>query len=232
MTKHIPFKFEASVSDDDKATLYLHGTVGSNLEGKGINFNDVRNALASFQGNEIEVHINSYGGDMFEGIAIKNFFSQRKETVTVIIDGLAASAASIIAMGADKILMPKDTQLMIHNPWTFAYGNAKELRQVADDLEKAQVSVEETYLKRFKGDREELKALLDEETFLTADEALTLGLADSIYGEDEPEEVSDDTETNVLDSLMAKYRTDEHEDKGKRNIERFAFLFTQKIGEQ
>ncbi len=230
MTKHIQFKFEASVSDDDKATLYLHGTVGGYWE--GINFNDVRNALASFQGNEIEVHINSYGGDMFEGIAIKNFFSQRKETVTVIIDGLAASAASIIAMGADKILMPKDTQLMIHNPWTFAYGNAKELRKVADDLEKAQVSVEETYLKRFKGDREELKALLDEETFLTADEAVTLGLADGIYGEDEPEEVSNDAETNVLDSLMAKYGTDEHEDKGKRNIERFAFLFTQKRGEQ
>ena len=230
MTKHIPFKFEASVSDDDKATLYLHGIVGSYWE--GINFNDVRNALASFQGNEIEVHINSYGGDMFEGIAIKNFFSQRKETVTVIIDGLAASAASIIAMGADKILMPKDTQLMIHNPWTFAYGNAKELRKVADDLEKAQVSVEETYLKRFKGDREELKVLLDEETYLTADEALTLGLADGIYGEDEPEEASNNAETNVLDSLMAKYGTDKHEDKGKRNIERFAFLFTQKRGEQ
>lgn len=230
MTKHIPFKFEASVSDDDKATLYLHGIVGSYWE--GINFNDVRNALASFQGNEIEVHINSYGGDMFEGIAIKNFFSQRKETVTVIIDGLAASAASIIAMGADKILMPKDTQLMIHNPWTFAHGNAKELRKVADDLEKSQVSVEETYLKRFKGDREELKVLLDEETYLTADEALTLGLADGIYGEDEPEEASNNAETNVLDSLMAKYGTDKHEDKGKRNIERFAFLFTQKRGEQ
>lgn len=231
MKKTIPYRFEASIANDDKAVLYLHGTVGGYWE--GINFSDIRDELANFNGSAIEVHINSYGGDMFEGIAIKNYLAQRPEEVTVIIDGLAASAASIIAMGADKIFMPSDTQLMIHNPWTFAYGNAKELRKVADDLDKAELSIQETYLKRFKGDREELKALLDEETFLTADEAVALGLADGIYDAAESDAPDEEVETEaeqetVLDSLMAKYGPTESTEKGKRQIERFAFLFAPK----
>lgn len=231
MKKTIPYRFEASIANDDKAVLYLHGTVGSYWE--GINFSDIRDELANFNGSAIEVHINSYGGDMFEGIAIKNYLAQRPEEVTVIIDGLAASAASIIAMGADRILMPSDTQLMIHNPWTFAYGNAKELRKVADDLDKAELSIQETYLKRFKGEKEELKALLDEETFLIADEAVALGLADGIYDAAESDAPDEEAETEaeqetVLDSLMAKYGPTESTEKGNRQIERFAFLFAPK----
>lgn len=231
MKKTIPYRFEASIANNDKAVLYLHGTVGGYWE--GIHFDDIRNELADFKGSAIEIHINSYGGDMFEGIAIKNYLAQRPEEVTVIIDGLAASAASIIAMGADRILMPSDTQLMIHNPWTFAYGNAKELRKVADDLDKAELSIQETYLKRFKGEKEELKALLDEETFLIADEAVALGLADGIYDSTNSDVTDDEIETEVeqetvLDSLMAKYGPTESTEKGKHQIERFAFLFAPK----
>lgn len=226
MKNSIPYRCEATTaSNEDKLVLYLYGPVGGYWD--GINSKDIRTALAGFSGSEIEVHLNSYGGDMFEGIAIKNYLSQRPETITVIIDGLAASAASIIAMAGDKILMPSDTQLMIHNPWTFTYGNAKELRKVADDLDKSEVSIQETYLKRFTGSREELVALLEAETFLTADEAVTLGLADAIYGDATDDVEVVDAESSIVDCLMAKYG-DEKVNASRQAIERFAFLFAPK----
>ena len=94
---------------------------------------------------------------------------------------------------------------MIHNPWTWAAGNSKELRKVADDLDKAAVSIEESYLKRFVGEREELKTLLDEESYLTADEAVALGLADAVFDEEETEEKLGDEPINKTAALLAKY---------------------------
>lgn len=223
MKPKIPTRVEALAVADDKTVLYLHGLVGAWYD--GITAKGVRETLASVTGGEVEVHLNSHGGDMFEGISIKNYLLQHPAKVTVVIDGLAASSASIIAMGGDTILMPRDTQLMIHNPWTFAAGNAKELRKVADDLEKSQASIEETYLKRFKGERSELKALLDEETFLTADEAVALGLADGIYDDKAADEAEDASGETVLDHLMAKYGPKDNYKQAGSNIERFAFLF-------
>lgn len=223
MKPDIPTRVEALAVAEDKTALYLHGVVGGWYD--EITTDSVRRALAGVTGGEVEVHINSYGGDMFEGIAIKNYLIQHPAKVTVVIDGLAASAASIIAMGGDTILMPRDTQLMIHNPWTFAAGNAKELRKVADDLDKSQTSIEETYLKRFKGERSELQALLDEETFLTAEEAVALGLADGIFDDQTTEEAVDASGETVLDHLMAKYGPKDTDKQAGGNIERFAFLF-------
>lgn len=184
------------------AVVYMHGTVGDSWFDDSISAKSVREQLNGFEGDEIELHINSFGGDMFEGIAIKNYLSNRPEKVTAYIDGIAASAASIIAMCADTIIMPADTQLMIHNPWTYTAGNAKELRKVAEQLEVAQTSLEETYMKRFVGEREELKALLDAETFLTAEQAIQFGLADAVEKEGSLDTVSD----KLVSSLMAKYK--------------------------
>lgn len=170
--------FDIKNEQDGKSTIYLYGTVGGYYN--GISLSSVKDALEQISTSNIEVHINSYGGDLFEGIAIKNLLKQREEKITVYIDGIAASAASIIAMAGDEIIMPADAQLMIHNPWTYAAGNAVELRKIADDLEKSQTSLEESYMKRFVGTRDELKALLDEETQLTAEEAIAFGLADRL----------------------------------------------------
>lgn len=196
-------RFEASVDGDD-VKLYLHGTVGASWD--GFDFEKVQNAMQGVAGQTIEVHLNSYGGDMFEGIAIKNYLMQRPEKVRIVIDGVAASAASVVAMAGDEILMPKDTQLMIHNPWTWAAGNAKELRKVADDLDKAESSIRQSYLDRFVGTVEELQTLLDEETYLTAEEAVALGLADRIYGEEVQEELeAEEVVVDSKESLLAKY---------------------------
>jgi len=135
--------------------------------------------------DEINVHINSQGGSVFDGIAIYQMLVQSKAKVTVFIDGLAASIASVIAMAGDEVIIPKNAMLMVHNPWTYTMGNAKELRKQADDLDKITASMKQSYLAKA-GDKlsdEKLVELLDAETWLSADEAVEYGLADTIAPE-------------------------------------------------
>lgn len=127
---------------------------------------------------DIELEINSYGGDVFLGIDLMNTLRGHAGKVTVVITGIAASAASIIAMGADTIRMYSNTQLMVHNAWTYAAGNAKELRKIADDLESIGESVLASYTHRV--DEKTVAKLLDEETYLSASKAKELGFIDEI----------------------------------------------------
>lgn len=127
---------------------------------------------------DIDISINSYGGDAFLGIDICNTLRDHNGHVTITITGIAASAASVICMGADKIRAHANTMIMVHNALTLAYGNAKALRKAADDLEKVSHAAMQSYLKRVDADK--MKKLMDEETYLTAQEALEIGLIDEI----------------------------------------------------
>lgn len=127
---------------------------------------------------DIELEINSYGGDVFAGIDIMNTLRGHKGKVTVTITGIAASAASIICMGADEIKMYSNTQMMLHNAWTIVAGNAKQLRKAADDLDSIGESVLASYTHRI--DEDTAKKLLDKETYLSASKAKELGLVDEI----------------------------------------------------
>ncbi|WP_096269499.1 head maturation protease, ClpP-related [Paucisalibacillus globulus] len=135
---------------------------------------------------DIELAINSYGGDMFLGIDIGNTLKEHKGFVTVVITGIAASAAGVIAMGANKIKMYSNTQFMLHEPWTIARGNSKQLRKVADDLEKHNHSALKSYTHRV--DEDTVKKLMEKESYLTAEEALQYGFIDEII-DGEPEKV-------------------------------------------
>lgn len=135
---------------------------------------------------DIELEINSYGGDVFTGIDIMNTLRGHKGKVSITITGIAASAASIICMGADEIKAYSNTQLMVHNAWTIVAGNAKELRKAAEDLESIGESVLASYTHRI--DADTAKKLLDEETYLSATKAKELGLVDEIV-DAQPEEV-------------------------------------------
>lgn len=145
-----------------------------------VSFRDALTALGDVQ--IIDVRINSGGGDVFEAAAIYNMLKRHNARVEVHIDGLAASAASVIAMAGDKITMPKNSMMMIHNMWTIVMGNHNDLRKAADEAEKISNStVKQSYLdKNPELDANELSRLLDEETWLTADEALTMGLVDEV----------------------------------------------------
>lgn len=140
---------------------------------------DFKNKMRNIKADEdIELEINSYGGDVFAGIDIMNTLRAHGGKVTLTITGIAASAASIIAMGADKIRMFSNTQLMVHNAWTIVAGNAKELRKKADDLDSIGESVLASYTHRV--DAKTVEKLLDEETYLSADKAKELGFVDEI----------------------------------------------------
>lgn len=149
----------------------------------------------------IHLYINSPGGSVFEGLAIYNMLQRHKAQVIVHVDALAASIASVIAMVGDEIRMPKNSMLMIHNAWTWASGNAEQLRKAADDLDRINQSAIQTYLQKT-GDKlteDKLKELLDAETWLSADEAFEYGLCDVV-------EESNNAAALVDESLIKQYK--------------------------
>lgn len=179
--KYLTIKQQAN---NDEADVYIDGEIvtdeylDSDTSASG--FRDALKEIGDVK--TINLHINSPGGSVFEGTAIFNMLKNSKAFINVYIDGLAASIASVIAMAGDKIYMPANAMMMIHNPWVVCEGNANELRKMADDLEKIGNLSTETYVKRSNGkaNAEEIQNLMDEETWLTAKEAVELGLADEV----------------------------------------------------
>lgn len=130
----------------------------------------------------IEIYINSVGGFVDEGVSIYNLLKRQSVPVTAYIDGMACSIASVVAMAANKIVMPSNTTMMIHHAIGGCYGNAKEHREFAAQLDKISEASTNSYLVHA-GDkltRETLEPLLNAETFLTAQEAFDIGLCDEI----------------------------------------------------
>ncbi len=131
---------------------------------------------------EINVYINSYGGDVKEGLGIYSQLQRSPAKVTAYIDGFACSIASVIAMAADTVVMNPTSLMMIHKAWTVAVGNAAELRKTADDLEIIDVAIRQAYMSKCGETMDEnaLTELLDAETWLPAAQCLELGLCDEI----------------------------------------------------
>ncbi|MBE7897516.1 Clp protease ClpP [Paenibacillus polymyxa] len=157
---------------------------------------------------ELDVYINSDGGDVFAGQAIHSMLKRHKAHVNVYIDGLAASIASVIAMAGDTVYMPRNAMMMIHNPWTFSAGNAAQLRKTADDLDNIRKSLIAAYIDKSGIDETRLIELLDAETWLSADEAISYGLADEI---DQGKEIAASLNAGVLnvngqDMNLSKYK--------------------------
>ena len=129
----------------------------------------------------LDVYINSPGGDVFAGLAIYNILRRLEGVrVTAHVDGLAASAASVIVMAADRIVMPRNALLMIHRAWAYANGNAAELQKMADTLERIDGQLAQIYADRGGQSREKMAALMEAETWMDAAQAAELGLCDEI----------------------------------------------------
>lgn len=130
--------------------------------------------------SELNVFINSPGGDVFAGQAIYSILNRLACPVNVYIDGLAASAASIIAMVGDTIRMPKNAMLMIHNPWGMAIGYSSDLRKFADELDKVREAIIPVYQEQTKKEHDEIAEMMNAETWMTAEEALEKGFIHEI----------------------------------------------------
>lgn len=141
-----------------------------------------RKALAEIPDSAtVELHINSYGGSVKEGIAIYNQLKQKKcKEIVAYVDGFAYSVASIILQAADRRVMGLGTSLLIHNMWQTVTGNATELRKAADDLDVLMESNRQIYMERVNITEEELIEMLNNETFLTPEKAVEMGFADEV----------------------------------------------------
>lgn len=169
-------------SDEKTGELILYGDISASTwwgdEITPQQFKSDLDALGDIE--NLNIFINSGGGDVFAGQAIHSMLKRHAAFKTVYIDGLAASIASVIAMVGDKIVMPKNASMMIHNAWAITTGNKDDLRKMADDLEKVDAGIVATYVEKTGLDEAEVIELMDAETWFTAAEAVEKGFADEM----------------------------------------------------
>lgn len=193
MRKTQPFNWRMEPNQqNNKYLLYIYDDVSEygqfnwntweydDSETSAKHFRDQLNAIPD--GAEIELHINSNGGSVKEGTAIYNLLKQKNSTITGIVDGVAHSIAFLILQACDVRKMGMGTSGLIHNMWMSCYGNAKQLRKYADDLDVLSESNLEVFAERAKISREEIKAMMEAETYVTPEQALEYGFIDEIVG--------------------------------------------------
>jgi ATP-dependent Clp protease, protease subunit len=170
----------AAADDSDPAVITMYEVIGEDWwTGGGVTAVAVERALRAAGPVPVTVKINSPGGDMFEGIAIYNLLREHKAKVTVEVMGWAASAASIIAMAGDEIIMGLGTFMMVHNAWGVAIGNRHDFQTASAMFEQFDAAIADIYEARTGMKRADIVALMDGETFMAPDEAIKTGFADS-----------------------------------------------------
>jgi len=167
---------EIKATANGEAELHIYGVIGKEEN----NPKDLISRLKSIKSETLHVHINSPGGDLFTGHAIYGIIKNFKGHKITYIDGLAASAASIIAMAGDKVVMPRNTLLMIHNASTVIYGDSQEFAKAAETLEKMNATMQTVYHDKTGMAHSEIATMMNNETWFTADEALKLGFVDMV----------------------------------------------------
>ena len=204
-------------------TVHIYGIIGYDWRGEGNTEEKIRAQLAEEEGDEVVAAINSPGGSLFSGLALMNILRRHDAKIVVEVDGLAASAASVIAMGADEVRMPRGSFLMIHNATAVTWGDHHEMRDAADDLEKMTKEMIGIYARRTGKDKDEIRQMLDDETWLTAEEAVEQGFADTIIGEDHDEDTEALMAMKIAACDLSKF------DKVPDEVARMASLGRRKI---
>ena len=177
-------KWYSITNKADKAEIWIYEMIGEDFwTGGGVTAKSFQKELSEIKASQIDLHINSPGGEVFDGITIYNLIKQHPAKVTTYIDGLAASIASVIALAGDKVIMAANALYMIHNPEGFVVGSSEDMRKGADVLDKVRGSMTLAYMGRFKKLEHDLLTMLDAETWMTADEAMEAGFIDEISGE-------------------------------------------------
>lgn len=175
--------YEIKNAAGDVAEIFIYDQIGEDWwTGEGITAKGFLNDLATIKAPQIALHVNSPGGSVFDGIAIHNALVKHPAKVTTYIDGIAASIASIIALAGEKVVMADNALFMIHLPWGSVQGTAEDMRKQADVLDKITETLVNTYETRTGGDRGEILAALQAETWYSAREAQAVGYVDEISG--------------------------------------------------
>ncbi len=169
---------EATGTEPSSADVYIYEEIGERWWGGGVSAKRFAEQLDELDVDTIRLHLNSPGGAAYEGITIMNSLRRHKARVEVTVDGLAASAASIIAMGGDHVTMNRGAQMMVHDPWGYTVGNSSEMRDFADYLDKLADSLADVYSARTGHGRAHWRQVMEAETWYNAEEAVDAGLAD------------------------------------------------------
>ncbi len=185
MAKWYEIKAAAPVAEGEQpkpAEVLIYGNIGDRWNEDGVIASELVRDLSALEADTINLRINSYGGSVPDGLAIYNALRRHKATVNVFVDGVAISCASYIAMAGDTITMAKNSQMMIHAPWTFAYGNSNDMREQADILDRYAKAMASAYADKSGKTYEDALALLTDgkDHWFLADEALAEGFADAV----------------------------------------------------
>lgn len=175
-----------AAAEDEDRSISVYDVIGYDYwTGDGVTARRVAGALRHLGAGPVTVNINSPGGDMFEGLAIYNLLREHQGEVTVKVLGLAASAASIIAMAGDTVQIARAGFLMIHNAWIVAAGNRHEMREYADWLEPFDSAMADIYAARTGADLAEMQRLMDSESWINGSAAIDQGFADELLSSDQ-----------------------------------------------
>lgn len=176
----------AAADEDGERTISVYDVIGEDYwTGEGVTAKRIAGVLRSMGKGPVTVNINSPGGDMFEGLAIYNLLREHPGEVTVKVLGLAASAASVIAMAGDTVQIARAGFLMIHNAWVLAIGNRNDLREVADWLEPFDAAMADIYVARSGNDVKAIKKLMDAESWIGGSQAVEDSFADELLPSDQ-----------------------------------------------
>ena len=184
------YEIKAAAKSDDAsaptvAEVYIYGNIGDRWNEDGVIASEMVRDIAALEADEITLRINSYGGSVTDGLAIYNALKRHPAPVNVFVDGVAISCASYIAMAGDTVTMAKNAQMMIHAPWSMAAGNAADLREQADILDRYSKSMASAYADKSGKTYEQALAILADgkDHWFSADEAVAEGFADLVGAE-------------------------------------------------
>jgi len=163
-------------ASDGIVDIYIFDEIGA----YGLNAQSFIDEIKPYKNSPLNIHINCVGGDVFDGMAIYNIIKKRTAKTTAYIEGIAASMGSVIALAADNVVMAENSLFMIHNAWGGAMGEAKEMKKTAKLLDKISGEIADIYVKKTKLPYNKVEEMMDEETWLNAEEAYELGFVDSI----------------------------------------------------
>ena len=189
-------------NEAEKATVYLYGTIGEDFWSPedSNTAKQFSQTLDEMGGKPLDIRIDSCGGDVYEGFAIASAIQRYEGQTTAYVDGIAASAASYIALMADKVVMTQYAQLMIHDASTYAWGNAEDLRQVIERLENVDATIAGIIAARSGMEPEEVRKAMDAETWYSGDAAVECGLADEVVKTEQR------TAACIDELLMSRYK--------------------------
>lgn len=178
----MPYGIEVKNKADGVGEIFIHGEISDEKwydtdvtpKELRVEMDKIKNA------RQVNLYVNSIGGGVFAGMAIYSMIKRLTVPVTAYVDGIAASIASVIIMAAQKIVVPKNGLIMIHNPSAGAMGDANDLRKTADVLDKVKETLVAVYSARTGSSEKEIRAMMDDETWMTGEEAAVFGFADEV----------------------------------------------------